>query len=170
MLNIQDVQQEFINSIEDGGWETIMLAIRQSERLLEATLQGEEEIVAKMIEQVHEENVSILKYNDENSLSCVISLAYYVAKKSYNIYRELPTGKGFADLVFIPKRNSSMPPFLVELKVNQSVETAIDQIKNKNYLNCLNGCVGEIILVGINYDKESKKHSCKIEKVLSRGR
>ena len=165
-----EVQQEFINSIEDGGWETIMLAIRQSERLLEATLQGEEETVAKMIEQVHEENVSILKYNDENSLSCVISLAYYVAKKSYNIYRELPTGKGFADLVFIPKRNSSMPPFLVELKVNQSVETAIEQIKNKNYLDCLNGYVGEIILVGINYDKESKKHNCKIEKVLSGGR
>ena len=161
-----EVQQEFINSIEDGGWETIMLAIQQSERLLEATLQGEEQFVAKMIEQVHEENVSILKYNDENSLSCVISLAYYVARKSYHIYRELPAGKGFADLVFIPKRNSSALPFLVELKVNQTGETAIEQIKNKNYLDCLNGYAGEIVLVGINYNKESKKHSCKIEKVI----
>ncbi len=165
-----EVQQEFINSIEDGGWETIMLAIRQSERLLEATLQGEEEKVAKMIEQVHEENVSILKYNDENSLSCVISLAYYVAKKSYRIYREMPTGKGFVDLVFVPNKNTSIPALLIELKVNQSGETAIEQIKNKNYVDCLNGYVGEIVLVGINYDKESKKHSCKIEKVINGGR
>ncbi len=161
-----EVQQEFINSIEDGGWENVMLAIHQSEQLLEATLQGEEEKVAKMIEQVHQENVSILKYNDENSLSCVISLAYYVAKKSYHIYRELPTEKGFADLVFVPNRNTSIPALLVELKVNQPGETAIEQIKNKNYFDCLNGYVGEIVLVGINYDKESKKHSCKIEKVV----
>ena len=83
------VKKEFINCIEDGGWEPVMDAIRNSEELLEATLEGDETKVASMIEQVHQENTSILKYNDENALACVVSLAYYSSKKDYLVYREL---------------------------------------------------------------------------------
>ena len=96
------MQKEFINCIEDGGWEPVMDAIRSSEELLAATLSGDEKKVAGMIEQVHQENVSILKYNDENSLSCVLTMAYFTAPAYYNIVREMPSGKGFADFVFIP--------------------------------------------------------------------
>ena len=102
----QEVQKEFINCIEDGGWEPVMDAIRKSEELLNATISGDEDTVARIIEHVHQENRSILAYNDENSLACVISLAYYSAKKNYVIYRELVGGKGFADLVFIPRKTT----------------------------------------------------------------
>lgn len=159
-----EVAQEFINSIEDGGWEEVMRSIRLSDELLKATLNCDEEKVAKLIEQSHQDNTSILKYNDENSLSCVLSLAYYSARKSYTIERELPAGKGFADLVFKPRSNCSSSAFIAELKYDGSAESAIEQIKNKQYTDCLKDYSGEILLVGINYDKESKKHYCKIMK------
>ncbi len=160
-----EVAQEFINSIEDGGWEEVMRSVRASDELLKATLACDEEKVAELIEQSHQDNTSILKYNDENSLSCVLSLAYYSARKIYIIERELPSGKGFADLVFKPRSNNSNPVMIVELKYDNSVESAIEQIKEKQYTDCLKDYSGEILLVGINYDKESKRHSCKIEKV-----
>lgn len=159
-----EVAQEFINSIEDGGWEEVMRSVRASDELLKATLACDEEKVAELIEQSHQDNTSILKYNDENSLSCVLSLAYYSARKSYIIERELPAGKGFADLVFKPRSNNSNPAMIVELKYDGSAESAIEQIKEKRYIDCLKNYSGEVLLVGINYDKESKKHSCKIEK------
>ena len=162
-----EVQREFINSIEDGGWEHIMKSIRKSDELLEATINGEADVVAEMIEQAHDENTSILKYNDENSLSCILSLAYYSAKKSYVMYRELAGGKGFADLVFIPRKECQTPAFIVELKWNKSAEAAIDQIKQKKYTESLKDYSGEILLVGINYDKNAeKKHTCVIERVI----
>jgi len=159
-----EVQQEFINSIEDGGWENVMNAIRQSDILLDATLHCNEEKVAEIVEQVHQGNTSILQYNDENSLSCVLSLAYYSAQKNYTIIREAPAGKGYADLVFNPRKNSSMPAFIVELKCDHSAEETVEQIHNKNYTDCLKDYSDEILLVGINYDKKSKKHTCRIEK------
>ncbi len=159
-----EVAQEFINSIEDGGWEEVMRSVRASDELLKATLACDEEKVAELIEQSHQDNTSILKYNDENSLSCVLSLAYYAARKSYIIERELPAGKGFADLVFKPRSNNSNPAMIVELKYDNSAESAIEQIKEKQYMDCLQDYSGDVLLVGINYDKESKKHSCKIER------
>ena len=159
-----EVAQEFINSIEDGGWEEVMRSIRASDELLKATLACDEEKVAELIEQSHQDNTSILKYNDENSLSCVLSLAYYAARKSYIIERELPAGKGFADLVFKPRSNNSNPAMIVELKYDNSAESAIEQIKEKQYMDCLKDYSRDVLLVGINYDKESKKHSCKIER------
>ena len=130
-----------------------------------SVLDCDEEKVAELIEQSHQDNTSILKYNDENSLSCVLSLAYYSARKSYTIERELPAGKGFADLVFKPRTNCHSPALIVELKYDGSAEGAIEQIKNKQYTDCLKDYSGEILLVGINYDRESKKHLCRIESI-----
>ena len=98
-------------------------------------------------------------------MSCVLSLAYYSAKKDYAMYRELPGGNGFADLVFIPRNVCQNLAFIVELKWDKSAETAIDQIKQKKYADCLKDYSGEILLVGINYDKADKRHTCKIEKI-----
>lgn len=159
-----EVRQEFINSIEDGGWEHVMKAIRQSDALLDATLEGDEKKVAEMIEQVHQNNTSILQYNDENSLSCVLSLAYYSAQKSHTITREAPAGKGYADLVFSPRKTSHLPAFIVELKCDHSAEEAVEQIRKKEYTDCLKDYSGEVLLVGVNYDKKSKKHTCRIER------
>lgn len=160
-----EVAQEFINSIEDGGWEEVMKAINASDKLLQATINGDEQTVAELIDKAHSENTSILKYNDENSLSCVISIAYYSAKRTYTVERELPAGKGYADLVFKPRRNNSNPAMIVELKYNKSAESAIQQIKDKNYPDCLKDYSGEVLLVGISYD-DNKRHCCRIEKIV----
>ena len=160
-----EVQQEFINSIEDGGWEALIHAIRASDELLEATIAGDSKTVARMISTAHDENTSILKYNDENSLACVISLAYYVARKDYIMHRELPTGKGFADIVYIPRKTSDAPALVIELKHNHPADTAIEQIKRKEYTEKVAEYTGDIILVGITYDDE-KGHTCIIEKIL----
>lgn len=161
-----EVAQEFINSIEDGGWEEVMKAIKQSDALLKATLNCDEEKVAELVDKAHTDNTSILKYNDENSLSCVISLAYYSARKTYTIDRELPAGKGYANLVFRPRKNNSNPALVVELKYDKSAEEAIAQIKKNQYADCLKDYSGDVLLVGINYDKEQKNHTCKIEKII----
>ncbi len=160
-----EVRQEFINSIEDGGWENLVKAIKASDLLLEVTLNGDAEKVAEMIEQCHSENTSILQYNDENSLACVISIAYYTAQNKYIMHRELPTGKGFADMVFIPRKNVNLPAIIIELKHNKTSSAAIEQIKQKRYTDKINQYTGEILLVGINYD-EDKGHTCEIEKIL----
>ena len=166
----QEVQKEFINCIEDGGWEPVMDTIRSSQELLEATLSADEEKVASMIEQVHQENTSILKYNDENSLSCIISLAYYSAKKDYVVYRELAGGKGYADIVLVPRKNVNKPAVIVELKWNKTAKAAIEQIKERQYIESLKDYKGEVVLAGINYSQSDsegfKKHECKIERIV----
>ena len=160
-----EVMEQFISTVKVMGWGSVVTALETSEKLLQATLSGDEETVAELIEQAHQANASILKYNDENALSCVISLAYYSAQKNYTLHREMPAGKGFADIVFEPNRNCNLPAMIVELKWGHSAEEAIEQIKRKDYLDCLQNYHGEVLLVGVNYDKE-KHHTCKIERVM----
>ena len=162
----REIEIEFANAIEGAGWGEIVRLLSESEGLLEATLEGNESIVAKAIDTAHMEAASILAYNNENALSCVISLAYYSAKRYYTFIRELPTGKGFADIVLLPGRNyPDKPAVLVELKWDESADSAIGQIKERKYVKALEGYQGNLLLVGINYDKESKKNQCKIEKL-----
>lgn len=99
------------------------------------------------------------------SLSCVITIAYYVARKDYTLIRELPSGKGFADIVFVPRKHSDKPALVVELKWDKAVRGAIAQIREKQYAGILSEYAGNILLVGINYDKKSKVHECVIERV-----
>ena len=160
-----EVMEQFISTVKVMGWGSVVTALETSEKLLQATLSGDEQTVAELIEQAHQANASILKYNDENALSCVISLAYYSAQKNYTLHREMPAGKGFADIVFEPNRNCNLPAMIVELKWGHSAEEAIEQIKRKDYLDCLQNYHGEVLLVGVNYDKE-KRHTCKIERVM----
>lgn len=80
-----------------------------------------------------------------------------------NPVMELPSRKGFADVVYLPKQNTDRPALVVELKWNQCAEGAIAQIKEKQYADWLEGYTGNILLVGISYDKK-KGHACVIEK------
>ncbi len=91
----------------------------------------DEQAVAQMIQEVHMKSSSSLAYNNEISLSSVIALAYYSACRDYTLVRELPTGNGFADMVFLPKRTSSNPALVLELKWDKTAKGAISQIKNK---------------------------------------
>jgi hypothetical protein len=160
-----EVRQIFERTLKATGWDEVIQAVNNSERLLGATLSGDEEEVAEQIDECHMQNTSILKYNDENSLASCITLAYYTARKEYTIIRELPSGYGFADMVFVPKQGVDKPAMIVELKWNKKAKTAITQIKEQKYVKALEGYKGEVVLVGISYEKkgEDKKHSCVIE-------
>ena len=162
----KEVADELTNAVESTNWTRLAKAISDSYDLLDATLNCNEMAVAQGIEQVHDENVSILSYNDENSLACVLSMAYISAQDDYIIHREYATGKGYADLVFIPRKSVDVPAILMELKCGYSAEKAIAQIKNQSYYSKLAEYSGNIILVGINYDKKTKSHTCRIEKIM----
>ena len=160
----KEVSQEYINAISTMSWGEVMRSVTASKELLEALWDMDANAVAAGIDRAHEE-ISILKYNDENSLSCTINLAFYFAREYYTIIRELPTGKGFADICLIPRQlHADKPAVVIELKKDKNAKAAIDQIKQKHYVKALEGYKGNLLLVGINYD-EDKKHSCEIEKM-----
>jgi len=159
----KEITDEFVAAIKDVGWSEVISAIKSSDELLKATWRNDSKTVAKIIERIHNET-SHLQYNDENALSYVISLAYFRARDFYEIIREMPAGTGFADLVFMPRKNFvDKPAIVIELKWNKSADTAIKQIKNKKYPEVLRDYKGNILLIGINYCKKSKKHECVIE-------
>lgn len=161
----EEVRSTNVLSVMDEGWADVYKAINDSEALLKATIALDADRVANMIQAVHMQNSSSLVYNNEISLASVIQVAYYSAAKDYILIRELPTGEGFADMVFIPKRASKKPAMVVELKWDKAAEGAIQQIKDRKYVEALNEFKGNILLVGINYDKKSKVHECQIEKI-----
>ena len=159
-----EITEEFMNAVDEPGWDGLIQSIGHSEELLQATWNRNENSVAEGIAAIHHETASMLKYNDENSLTCVILMAYYSAKAHYmNPIMELPTGKGFADVIYLPKRERNVPALVIELKWDRSAEGAIAQIKAKGYADWVKGYTGDILLVGINYDKETKGHQCRIE-------
>ena len=158
-----EVSEQFASTIRNKDWAEVSRSLKVSDELLKATLNCDAERVAQLISDSHSDNTSILQYNDENSLACVLSIAYYSARKDYILHRELPTGKGFADLVFIPRNGRTLPALIIELKKGHSAEEAIQQIKDNNYIHKVSEYSPEIILVGINYD-EKKGHTCMIEK------
>lgn len=161
----KEVAGEMVNAVEDNNWKPVVDALKASEQLLQATLDGDEEAVAQGVDAAHDEHTSILSYNNENSLACVLSIAYYYAKNDYVMYRELPTGKGFADIVLIPRKNVVSPAIVLELKYNKDADAAIDQIHRKQYPAKVAQYSGNMLLVGINYDKKEKTHKCQIERI-----
>ena len=160
----REVAGEMVNAVKASNWSRVVEAIDKSRQLLQATLDGNEEAVARGVDAAHDEHTSILSYNDENSLSCVLSIAYYYAVNDYVIHREYASGKGFANLVLIPRKHVDSPAIVIELKYNQDADTAISQIKRRNYPDKVAQYAGNLLLVGINYDRETKQHECHIEK------
>ena len=160
----KEVSQEHVNAISTMNWGEVMRSVTASKKLLEALWDMDEKAVAEGIDRAHDE-ISILQYNDENSLSCTINLAFYFAREYYTIIRELPTGKGFADICLIPRQlYADKPAVIIELKKDKDARGAIDQIKQKNYVKALEDYKGNLLLAGISYNKD-KKHTCIIEKV-----
>ena len=147
-----------------------MHAIKQSDACLKAILAGDADTAARIVEQTHQENTSIIKYNDENSLSCVVTLALYSARNDYVFVREMPTGKGRADITLLPRLGKNLPAIVIELKKDEAPSVAITQIKARQYSSSLLAFSGEVILVGMSYSTNSgsiayKRHNCIIEKI-----
>jgi hypothetical protein len=158
----REVAGEMVNAVETTDWTNLIRAIQQSRQLLRVTLEGDSEAVARGVDAAHDENTSILSYNNENSLACVLSIAYYYARNDYVIHRELPSGKGFADLVLLPRKNVDKPALVLELKYNRDAVSAIDQILRRQYPAKVAQYTGDLFLVGINYDRNEKTHECQI--------
>ncbi len=159
----REVAGEMVNAVEASNWKNVVDALQASEELLQATLDGDEQAVALGVDAAHDEHTSILSYNNENSLACVLSLAYYYARNDYVMYRELATGKGFADMVLVPRKNVDSPAIVLELKCDKDADSAIDQIHRRQYPDKVRQCADRLLLVGINYDRETKQHTCRIE-------
>lgn len=160
----KEVSEEYLNAISTMDWGEVMRSVNASKKLLQALWDRDEETVARGIDQAHDE-ISILKYNDENSLSCTIHLAFYFAREYYTIVREMPAGKGFADICLIPRKlHGDKPAVVIELKKDKDAKGAIVQIKEKQYVKALEEYQGNLLLVGINYGKD-KKHTCVIEQM-----
>ena len=163
----EEIRQELTTAVERKTWNEMLVFQQESENLLDATLDLNGSEVAKQIEKIHNEYVSVIQYHNENSLSSVLAIAYLSAMQYYfKPIRELPTGRGFADFVFIPKPEykDDYPALIVELKWNRNAHTALQQIEDKKYPSSVLNYTGDILLVGINYDKESKEHQCMIKK------
>ena len=164
----EEIRQEFISATKRNKWSELNEFEIQSDALLNSTLSLDSEAVALNMEKIHSEYASVIKYNDENSLSSVLSIAYLSSMKWYfRPVRELPAGRGFADFVFIPKPRyaADYPALVVELKWNENASTALQQIKERHYTDSLLQYTGNILLVGINYDKKNKQHTCVIEEL-----
>ena len=158
----KEVRIEFSKTIKKMSWATVPKLLKQSKDLLNAVLNQEEAKVAHMLEIVHDGMQEFKEYNNENTLKCVIHLAFYAALEEYELNFEEKTGKGYADCIMYPKRLGN-PGIILELKYNGTLEEAIDQIKNRDYSSALRNKVNRVYLVGINYKKDKKKHECRIE-------
>ena len=158
-----EVREEYVNSVSVSDWGEISKALKNSADTLQAIWQGRPEQVALGIQQAHFET-SHIQYNDENALSYTVSLALYAARNFYTIHREFAGGKGFSDMVFLPRKKfPDKPALVIELKWDHSAQGAITQIKQKQYCESLKEYHGNLLLVGINYDTKSRIHTCKIE-------
>lgn len=162
----EEVRIEFGKILEGTGVSQKWIElIGRSRKLLEDTIAGNGAAVARAIEEIRDTQYAPTFYNDEQALRYVIKFAYIAAADQYLKIEELPSGKGIADVVYLPKRKTMLPALIVELKWNKSSEGAIWQIKKNNYPAVLQDYGGEIVAVGINYDEKTKEHSCVIEKI-----
>lgn len=161
----EEIKREFQKSVREINHSETIRRLHESDQLFLDTIHGNGAAVAAQIEKIHREETSPLHYNREDSLRSVIKLAYYTYRDHYLQWEELPSGDGYADIVYLPKRASGWPALVVELKWNKSADGAIAQIRDKHYPEALANYGGEILLVGINYDMETWEHSCVIEKV-----
>ena len=160
-----EIASELASALKDSAWHEIATALNLSQKALKAVWNMDEEFVAKAIERAHYET-SVLDYNSEKALRYTVLFAFYTARQYYNVVQECPAGKGFADMIFLPTaRYAHKPALIIELKWDNDANTALKQIKEKNYLQALDGYTGQVLLVGISYDKETKKHECHIKSV-----
>jgi len=161
----KELRIKFDEALEDKSMGEVAKLVLKSNEMLKATLRRDTDTMVKIIEEAHDINIPSIKYGDENSLSCVVMLSYLSARDDYNIIREMPAGKGFADFIFYPN-DKSKPAFILELKKNSTPEEALKQIKEKKYALALKDYTGEKFAVGISWDSKTKKHNIKIEDIV----
>ena len=167
----KEIQEVFYQYMENNRDDNLSRFMNLSEKVFNAVIEEDGECTARLIQSIHNDFISALEYNNENSLACTIMIALIAAFTHYHKpVREFPCGKGFADIVYLPlSAHLGNPVIVVELKWDRSAKAAISQIKEKQYPESLEQYWGEVLLVGINYDKKTKKHLCVIERHIKNG-
>lgn len=160
----EEIRKEFIRAVKYSRHAEIGNLIKESDTLLQAVLNLDGEAVAAAIEKVHSISTAPVFYNNEQALRSVTRLAFISCMDYFKEIQELPSGTGYADVVYLPKKKSAMPIIVVELKWNKGAEGAIRQIKERNYPEVFEGYGSEILLVGVSYDEKTKRHDCVIER------
>ena len=164
----EEIREAMYQAAESCSWDGVIQSVAASEHFIKCLVNGDETGVADILDRIHRELASILTFNNENTLACVVMYACYTARKDFFVFRELPSGVGFVDIALIPLPNRGLPAILVELKWNKDAETAMKQIYDRKYPSAFEHYDGEIVLAAVNYDKDSKDkmHTCKIERVV----
>ncbi len=165
----REIRETLIDIVREQPWYNAMPIIQRSEKLFQAIRSLDAETTAEIVGGIHNSPyVSVIGYNKEEALVfCLISGLMWCAETSYDSFRELPAGKGFADLVFVPKSRADLPIMIIEFKRDYSAEDALNQIKDQDYAARYrkDGDKREVLLVGLNYSSETKEHHCVIEKM-----
>ena len=163
----EETRLELLNSVKENHWPQYEGALKLSEQVVAATYNKDAETVATLLSKIHEDKVPALEYNNESALRYVVLMAY-LATESYYLapLNEFPTGKGFADIVYLPISANSKrkPALIIELKKDSSAKVALEQIKERDYVSRVKEYTDNILLIGINYDSKTKQHSCEIKK------
>ena len=162
----KELMKEFEKALSDESFGYVSKIIENSKKMLKATVDRNTEVVEDILHDIHNSEIPILQYNDENSLSCVLTLAYLSARDTYRIEREEKTGKGYADFTFHPRRKNDIA-FIVELKKDEEPDVAINQIKEKEYVEKFRKEHKDrkVLAVAICYNSKNKEHHCKIEEI-----
>ncbi len=160
----KELRMKFDYALKNHQMGEISKLVLKSNQMLEATLRKDTDTMEKLIQEAHDINIPIIKYNDENSLACIVTLVYLSARTKYKIVREMPAGIGFADFIFYPN-DKNKPAFIIELKKDSTPEEALKQIKEKRYALALKDYTGQKLAVGIIYDSKQKQHHVKIEEI-----
>ncbi|KAG4086204.1 hypothetical protein H8356DRAFT_1373450 [Neocallimastix lanati (nom. inval.)] len=139
--------------------------ISNSKKILEATLSKDTKTVCDIIKNIQKKYSALDNYYKHVSLSYVIQFAYIDAQSTHDIKKETKAGKGKADFIFYPKDKYNGTVIIIELKVGESANSAIQQIYDEQYYFGLKnkGYQGKVLLVGINFTKLNKEYSCIIE-------
>ncbi len=159
----REIYYQFKRTIKQSNRTELYQKIARSDRLLEAILTKNAAQTADLIAQSHDACGTLTTYNNHEALKSAIREALITAADTYLRWEEFPSGKGIADILYLPKKYIRTPAILIELKMNRSAHSAIKQIKNRNYPERLKGYGGKILLVGISYNAKSNVHKCLIE-------
>ena len=160
-----ELMLEFKRAVLGSSHEKLREIIKKSEDVFKATINLDEKKVAELVHYFHTKLYESKHYNSEEALRAVVRAAYFSCIDSFIRIEELPSGEGYIDLAYLPKVDIGMDAMVIELKWNKTAEGAIKQIKDKKYPEIFESYRSNLILVGINYSKDDKKHECKIERI-----
>lgn len=162
----EEIRAEFVRAIRNGSRTELVKAIQISDRILQAVLRMDSDAVAELLGEIHIARTTPDFYNNEQALRSVVAMAFLTAEDDYRRFEEIAGGRGYADMLFLPKKRAEYPAILIELKWDKPVEAALNQVKEKRYADAAKrlGYKGELLVVGVAYSTKTAKHVCRIEK------